>query len=229
MWLWSRPWPYAWLWGSGSEFQKTASVTVYVTASVSTDGPQIVGEGISKQVNDTYYLSASATDYDATDIAFESAQIYYLSGSASYSVSASVTEAWYDLPVYAKVTANVSWALQQAGAFSKTPSGTYNVTASATPVVDTSAHASVDAYVTASITDVTVSIFYEYSLSATYNLTASADAALQIVAGYVTVTPSQIYYVTASVVPVLTINTNQRGKLVWSRKRGNYFYVATST
>ena len=228
MWLWSRPWPYAWLWGSGSDFQKTASVLAGVSASVSAF--VVVDNAlVTKAVNASYNVSASTDDFDEVALAFESAPIYYVSGSASYALQASINEYQVNWsPIL--VTAQIVWAISQAGEFSKSGSTTAQLSASAS-VYELLAESStsVTAQLSAPITDVTVSIFYGYSTSVVANITASVDAALYVVEGQLYKTLSDTYYLSAPVsITSLRLNSSQRGKLVWKKKRG-YVYVATST
>ena len=230
MWLWSRPWPYAWLWGSGSDYQISATPLIaYITASavdavVSSDGTEI-----AKGHAGSDYVTASVSDYDSTEITWESAQVYYLSVTQEYSVSV-VFDAQAVFTPDVLLTANISYILDQAGETAKTIAATdYFITASVTPVLALETSLSADYNLSAEVTEVTVSIFYQYSLSASYLISASVNAALQIVPGTVSKTVSNPYYITASASPSLRLNSDQRGKLVWKRKKGYYVYVPTST
>ena len=231
MWLWSRPWPYAWLWGSGSDYQISATPLIaYVTVSVVEASVSTELSEFSKSHAGTYYVTASASDYDTTEITWESAQVYYLTAGAEYLIDASLELSFYDYPVEAGVTAQISYILDQAAETGKTIAATdYFITASVTPVLALETSLSADYNLSAEVTEVTVSIFYQYSLSASYLISASVDAALQIVPGTVAKTVSNPYYITASVSPSLRLNSDQRGKLVWKRKKGYYVYVPTST
>ena len=227
MWLWSRPWPYAWLWGSGSDYQKTASVIVGVTASVVESSVSTDSSLISKSHAGSYGVSASTDDFDEVFLAFESAQIYYISGSASYEIGVSAEADLYW--VVARVTAPVVWVLDQVGSFPKSASATAQLSASVSEYLITAeSSTSVTAQLSAPITEVTVSIFYGYTASAeAFYITASVDAALQVVEAFISKSFNNVYYVSASASYSLQTNTNQRGKLVWKKKRG-YVYVATS-
>lgn len=223
----SRPWPYAWLWGAGSEYQKTASVIVGVTASVVESSVSNDSALIAKNVSGSYNVSASTDDFDEVFLAFESAQVYYISGSASNEIAVSYIAGAFVADV--RVTAQVVWVLDQVGSFGYSGSTTAQLSASVSGYVsDVAASTSVTAQLSAPITEVTVSIFYGYTASAAaFYISASVDAALQIIEGAISKSFNNVYYFSASPSYSLNTNTNQRGKLVWKKKRG-YVYVAAS-
>jgi hypothetical protein len=227
MWLWSRPWPYSWLWGTGTDYQKTASVTVNITASsepllVNGSGPAYLSIGA------VYYVTGSVDGLDAVEVGWESAQVYYASTSVTEaSVSAGVDPDQVTT-ADAYLTAQVVYQVTGVGVTDYTGSIDANLSASASGVVAVSASASGDAYITASVTDFTVSIFYQYPASVTVNVTASVDWSKDIFQAVVSKSFNNSYFLSASSNVTLNNRTNRRGKLVGKKKRG-YIYVPTST